>query len=134
MWWPRYVGRSDPFGLQMYATVASGTLRGLYRSLNTGTTWTRVIANTGYRAVAQGHQCGTAENAVVFAGGLLSPGGPSCTMSISTDNGDTWSCSSFSYSVNDLQVNCYNGPDFKSVYLTSGELNVAYRGENLGAS
>lgn len=128
-----YVGVA-PMTNILYATVAGGTGRGLYRSSDGGLNWTLVLPNAGTQAITKGWGCGVAENATVFAGGKLSPGAPPCTLLISTDNGDTWSCSTFPYIVNDLQIDCYGGDNFKHVYVTSADLNAVYRSTDMGAS
>lgn len=119
-----FVGRIDN-NTPLFATVATGTARGLYRSLNSGASWTRVIVNAGIGAVAQGYGCGTSESQTVFAGGLLSLGGPSCTLLKSTDGGGTFSCTSFPHAVNDVGIDCSGNaatnPNFKHVFVTSSE-------------
>jgi len=40
----------------------------------------------------------------VFAGGFINTGGPACTLSVSTDGGSTWSCTTFPNVVNDVQI------------------------------
>jgi len=119
---------------QMYTTVSTGTSPGLYRSTNNGSSWTLVLPNARIQAITKGWSCGTAENATVFAGGVIAPGGPPCTLSISTDSGSTWSCSSFQHIVADLQIDCFSGDNFKDVYVTSGDGEAVWRSADMGVT
>ena len=118
----------------MYATVVTGTAPGLYRSTNSGANWTLVLPSAGTQAVAQGVGCGVAEGNTVFAGGFINTGGPACTLSVSTDGGSTWSCTTFPNVVNDVQINCYSGTNFKDVYVTASGPSAIYRSTDFGST
>ena len=105
-------------GCTMWATVTGVTTRGLYRSTDQGSNWSRVIVKAATNAVSQGFGCGTSMSDTVFAGGALSLGGPSCTLLKSTDGGSTFSCTSYSKTVNDLLIDCFSGSTQGHLYIT----------------
>lgn len=94
--------------VQLYATVTTGTTaqRGLYRSLNSGVSWSRVIANANIRSIANLGGCGTGPFNTVFAGGSIASGGPACTLLKSTDGGATFACTTFPHIVNEAAMYC----------------------------
>jgi hypothetical protein len=107
--------------LTMWATVTGVTTRGLYRSTDQGANWSRVIVKAAPNIVVQGNGCGTAMAQTVFAGGPLSLGGPSCTLLKSTDDGATFSCTTYSHTVNDLTIDCYSGSTQGHLYTTAAD-------------
>lgn len=129
----------------LYATVAMsapGPNSGVWRSADSGASWTKVLPNVYASRVTRGRGCPSgADSTVVMAarpdlGGL--PGG----LWISTDNGLNWAVSSSwpTARANDAAFDCYNNvitpnPNYGHLFVTNADPAAStqvYRSTDLG--